>query len=191
VVSDLRQALEGLQIEVWADSQRLTGGDLLTPTVMDAIERASYVLAIVSRNAINCPWVRKEIDHSVGLKKKVIPVLLPGIEPAALGLWVLERWLVVDAWARHPGFNSPGWLERRRASSSFMTTAQLEIPPRQTKGATMHALVYHGPGKPALRLHLHSLRRISMQLRCPGTGHCPCSQARDRPRPLRRVSKPR
>jgi len=40
-----------------------------------------------------------------------------------------------------------------------MTTAQLEIPPRQTKGATMHALVYHGPGKPAWESH----RRPALQ----------------------------
>jgi tetratricopeptide (TPR) repeat protein len=90
-VSDLRLALEGLHIEVWTDSQRLAGGDLLTLAVLDAIGRASHVLAILSPNAINSPWVRKEIDYAAGLRKKVIPVLLPGIEPAALGLWFREE----------------------------------------------------------------------------------------------------
>jgi TIR domain/CHAT domain len=91
VVSDIRQALERLRIEVWADSQRLAGGDLLTPVVMDAIGRSSHVLAILSTNAINSPWVRKEIDYAFGLQQKVIPVMLPGIEPAALGLWFDEE----------------------------------------------------------------------------------------------------
>jgi alcohol dehydrogenase len=34
-----------------------------------------------------------------------------------------------------------------------MTTAQLETPPRTTTCATMHALVYHGPGKPSWESH--------------------------------------
>ena len=33
-----------------------------------------------------------------------------------------------------------------------MTTSQLEAPP-ETAVATMHALVYHGPGKPTWELH--------------------------------------
>jgi tetratricopeptide (TPR) repeat protein len=91
VVNDIRKALERLGVEVWTDSQRMAGGDLLTPTVKDAISRASHVLAMLSTNAINSPWVRKEIDHALDLKKKVIPVILPGIEPAALGLWFREE----------------------------------------------------------------------------------------------------
>src|ERR1700730_4520101 len=91
VVSDLRLAFERLNIEVWTDSQRLTGGDLLTPVVMDAIGKTTHFLAILSTNAINSPWVRKEINHALSLRKKVIPVLLPGIEPAALGLWFPEE----------------------------------------------------------------------------------------------------
>ena len=91
MVSDLRQAFERLNIEVWTDSQRLTGGELLEPAVMDAIGKANYFLAILSPNAVNSPWVRKEIDRAIDLGKKVIPVLLPGIEPAALGLWFREE----------------------------------------------------------------------------------------------------
>jgi len=91
VVADIRKALERLGVEVWTDSQRMAGGDLLTPTVQDAISQASHVLAILSANAVNSPWVRKEIDHALELKKKVIPVMLPGIEPAALGLWFREE----------------------------------------------------------------------------------------------------
>jgi len=34
-----------------------------------------------------------------------------------------------------------------------MKTAQLEIPARETSAATMHALVYHGPGKPSWESH--------------------------------------
>jgi len=40
-----------------------------------------------------------------------------------------------------------------------MTIAQLETPPRETTPATMHALVYHGPGKPSWEAH----RRPSLE----------------------------
>ena len=40
-----------------------------------------------------------------------------------------------------------------RALLVLMTTAQIEICPRETAVATMHALVYHGPGKPSWELH--------------------------------------
>jgi tetratricopeptide (TPR) repeat protein len=91
IVLQLRHSLERLQIGVWADSQQLTGGDPLTPRVTDAIGKASHFIAILSVNAINSPWVRKEIDYALGLGKKVIPVLLPGIEASGLGSWFREE----------------------------------------------------------------------------------------------------
>jgi alcohol dehydrogenase len=44
-------------------------------------------------------------------------------------------------------------LGHRRAQLVSMSTAQIEICPRETAVATMHALVYHGPGKPSWELH--------------------------------------
>ncbi|MGD0774121.1 MAG: tetratricopeptide repeat protein [Candidatus Solibacter sp.] len=87
VVAEIRQALEGLRIETWADSQRLAGGDELEPSIKKAIESASHFLAILSPNAINSAWVAKEIKHALKVGKNVIPVLLPGIKPSALHLW--------------------------------------------------------------------------------------------------------
>jgi tetratricopeptide (TPR) repeat protein len=93
VVADLRRTLEGLNLEVWTDSQRLSGGDPLKPAVRDAIEKARHFLAVLSPRAINSAWVREEIQHALKVQKKrgdgfkVIPLLLDGIEPSALPLW--------------------------------------------------------------------------------------------------------
>jgi tetratricopeptide (TPR) repeat protein len=93
VVAEIRQALESLGIEVWADSQWLAGGDKLELSINEAIEKASHFLAILSPNTTNSAWVAKEIKHALQVRKKrgdaykVIPVLLPGIEPSALRLW--------------------------------------------------------------------------------------------------------
>jgi hypothetical protein len=90
VVNGIRQTLEALGVEVWTDSQRLAPGDPLTPSVMAAIENSAQFLAVLSTNAINSPWVAKEIRHALGQKKRVIPILLPPIEPSALPLWFAE-----------------------------------------------------------------------------------------------------
>lgn len=78
-------------MEVWTDSQRLAAGDLLTASVVGAIDRCEHFLAVVSTNAINSPWVAKEIKYAIERKKRVIPVLLPPIEPSALPLWFAEE----------------------------------------------------------------------------------------------------
>lgn len=78
-------------MEVWADSQRLAAGDLLTASVMGASDRCEHFLAVVSTNAINSPWVAKEIKYAIERTKRVIPVLLPPIEPSALPLWFAEE----------------------------------------------------------------------------------------------------
>lgn len=91
VVAEIRQSLEGLGIEAWTDSQRLAGGDKLKPNIRKAIEEASHFLAILSPHAINSAWVFKEIKYALKRSKKVIPVLLPGIEPSALHLWFGEE----------------------------------------------------------------------------------------------------
>lgn len=92
-VRQIRQSLESLHIPVWTDSEYLSPGDPLTPKITQAIETATHFLAILSLNALNSPWVRKEIRHaqqvqqSKGEAYKIIPVMLPGIEPPALAAW--------------------------------------------------------------------------------------------------------
>jgi hypothetical protein len=79
IVRELRHALEGLGIEVWADSERLSGGDPLNPAIQEGIEKADYFLVIVSLNALNSDWVQREIKHAESARKKIIPLMRSGI----------------------------------------------------------------------------------------------------------------
>jgi len=95
-VKDLREKLESHRINVWVDSRNLRGGDRLNPAIEQAIRDAAHVLAVLSPNTINSPWVRKEIRLAEQTAKiqadyRVIPLLLPGIEPAALSSWFDEE----------------------------------------------------------------------------------------------------
>jgi tetratricopeptide (TPR) repeat protein len=89
IVRELRQALEALGIETWADSEQLSGGDLLTPKIQKAIADASHFFVVLSLDALNSPWVQREIQHAKSVGKpgyKIVPLMRPGIEPPLLGL---------------------------------------------------------------------------------------------------------
>src|SRR5262245_47626734 len=97
-VRELRLALEGLHIPVWVDSRKLRGGSALAPEIAQAIELARQVLVVLSPRTINSPWLRREIRQAMQVQKnrqadgyRVIPLLLPGVEPTALDLWFEEE----------------------------------------------------------------------------------------------------
>jgi hypothetical protein len=93
-VRELRQALEGCNIPVWVDSRNLRGGNALAP----AIAQARHVLVVLSPQTINSSWVRHEIRQALAVQQqrqaegyRVIPLLLPSIEPTALEHWCAEE----------------------------------------------------------------------------------------------------
>ena len=96
-VKALRIALEESGLPVWADSRNLRGGDKLAPEIETAIAQARQVIVVLSQNTINSPWVRREIQQALQVEKerkddgyRVIPLLLPGVQPSALELWFDE-----------------------------------------------------------------------------------------------------
>lgn len=97
-VRELREALEGLGLSVWVDSRELRGGEKLKPEIVEAIEQARQFIAVISLHTVNAPWVLKEIRNALEVESqrkdegyRVIPLLLPGIEVAALGLFFDEE----------------------------------------------------------------------------------------------------
>ncbi|MBV8857162.1 MAG: tetratricopeptide repeat protein [Acidobacteria bacterium] len=97
-VKELREALEGQGLEVWADSRELVGGAKLAPEVEEAIKSARQFVAVLSPHAVNSEWVGREIKTALGVERarraegyRVVPLLLPGIEPPALRLWFDEE----------------------------------------------------------------------------------------------------
>jgi hypothetical protein len=97
-VKALRERLEAHGIETWVDSRELRGGSKLAPEIEEAIETARAFIVVLSVNTINSPWVRKEIKKALEVEAekkddgyRVIPVMLPGVGPAALELWFEEE----------------------------------------------------------------------------------------------------
>ncbi|HUQ31740.1 MAG TPA: TIR domain-containing protein, partial [Pyrinomonadaceae bacterium] len=97
-VKELRAALETYGLIVWVDSRNLSGGAKLAPEIEKAIEEARQFIVVISTNTVNSPWVLKEVQKALEVEEtrktegyRVIPLLLPGIEPSALSLWFKEE----------------------------------------------------------------------------------------------------
>jgi tetratricopeptide (TPR) repeat protein len=111
-VEGLRGALDGLGLKVWVDSRALRGGNRLAPEISDAIEQARQVIVVLSPHTINSPWVRREIQFAQEIERKrqdegyrVVPMLLPGVEPSALAIWFDEEPSVVAVRATADGLS--------------------------------------------------------------------------------------
>ena len=93
-VRRLREELEGQGVTVWVDSRNLRGGDKLAPDIQQAIAEARQFIVVLSPSTINSSWVPWEIQTSLEVETqrqgegyRVIPLLLPGVTPAALPTW--------------------------------------------------------------------------------------------------------
>jgi tetratricopeptide (TPR) repeat protein len=110
--AELRQALEGHGLAVWIDSRNLRGGSRLKPEIEAAIEQARQFIVVLSPNVINSPWVPKEIRKALEVESarkadgySVIPLLLPGVNPTALGNWFDEEPLAVPVEVKAGGLS--------------------------------------------------------------------------------------
>ena len=97
-VRDLRINLETHGLSVWIDSRSTSEESRLSPAVERAIEQARQVIVVLSPNSIESAWTRSEISKALQVEKerkdydyRVIPVLLPGIQPSGLPLWFDEE----------------------------------------------------------------------------------------------------
>ena len=77
--------LEKAGYDVWWDLTDLRGGDDWPRVIPAAIESSQYVIVVLSPNSAISDWVEKEYTQALGLRKKIIPVMLkPSRVPFAL-----------------------------------------------------------------------------------------------------------
>ena len=77
--------LEKAGYDVWWDITDLRGGDDWVNTIPAAISSSQYVIVVLTPEAGESDWVRKEYTQALSLRKKIIPILLkPGSVPFAL-----------------------------------------------------------------------------------------------------------
>lgn len=73
--------LETLGVRVWVDEAEMRLGDSLIAKIAAAIDSVSFVVAMLSRAAVESPWVQKELEIAMtqeieGRRVKVIPCIV-------------------------------------------------------------------------------------------------------------------
>jgi hypothetical protein len=66
-------------ISVWLDEREITVGDSIYESIEHGLSSSEYTIEVLSRTAIERPWVRKEIAASFNLEaednqKRILPI---------------------------------------------------------------------------------------------------------------------
>jgi len=91
------EKLRSKGIDAWVDKWEILPGDSLVDKIFEeGLKDAVAVIIVLSKNSVNKPWVREELNASVVQKiarqTKIIPVVIDDCEiPAALQSTVWER----------------------------------------------------------------------------------------------------
>ena len=84
-VRKLAGDLEKAGYDVWWDLTDLRGGDDWVRVIPAAIESSAFFIVVLSPNSAVSDWVQKEYTQALGLRKKIIPLMLtPSHVPFAL-----------------------------------------------------------------------------------------------------------
>ena len=92
----LQKALGESRVKGFLDKNDLAIGSELSNTIREEIKKASAVVVLVSEASTNNTNILFEVGAAEGLGKKIIPIILPGMEMQALPK-VLHDVQVLDA----------------------------------------------------------------------------------------------
>lgn len=74
-VDKLQASLLERGFDVWVDTRRLEGGDIFAQAIEHEINRCDVMLVILSPDAVQSTWVRKEISYAQAAKKRMVPLM--------------------------------------------------------------------------------------------------------------------
>ncbi|MDR4460150.1 MAG: toll/interleukin-1 receptor domain-containing protein [Nitrospirales bacterium] len=60
----------------WLDSRKLIAGDDLTPEIRHAIEESTHFALLWSRDCLDAPWIRLELNHALAAGKRIFVIRL-------------------------------------------------------------------------------------------------------------------
>lgn len=76
----LKEALEKLDIGSAFDPVQTTSGETVSKNIRKRIEAADAMVVLLSKRALESSWVMFELGVAEALGKKVVSVVLPGID---------------------------------------------------------------------------------------------------------------
>ena len=92
----IASALKKEGMDVWDAESELLPGDNFASRISEALEDSDAMVALISPESMQSPWVRREIEYALGSEsynKRLIPVLLESEEnfPEGSIPWILNR----------------------------------------------------------------------------------------------------
>lgn len=92
-VEKLCQELIRHNVPVWRDKWQLQLGDSITNSVQKALEEASFICLVLSKNALSSKWVEREITASLvrEMDEKKISILPLVIDDCTLPLFLRDK----------------------------------------------------------------------------------------------------
>lgn len=84
-VRKLATDLESHGVKYWLDEAEIKVGESLVEKIREGIDNYDYLLAVLSQNSIESPWVQRELDIATNQeiadrKVKVLPVMYQAVE---------------------------------------------------------------------------------------------------------------
>lgn len=77
-------ALEDKHASVWFDENRLVPGELWTKAIEEGLRSSDIVAIVLSAQTSQMPSVLFELGAAIGMGKRIVPIVTPGLDPSAL-----------------------------------------------------------------------------------------------------------
>ena len=90
VMRDLKRILAKRGLKVWSDEKINQGDDDWTKKIQSALDQAGCVISILSPDAKNSEWVRRELSYAEIHNIRVFPILVRGDESDAVPIRLIS-----------------------------------------------------------------------------------------------------
>ena len=103
----ISEALQEMGLDVWDSDLNLLPGDNWAAEVARALEESDAMVVLLTPDAINSPWVRREMEYALGAKRysnRLIPVAIGNRDciPTNDIPWIVRQmpWVELEDWGQ-------------------------------------------------------------------------------------------
>ena len=103
----ISEALQEKGLDVWDSDLNLLLGDNWAAEVARALEESDAMVVLLTPDAINSPWVRREMEYALGAKRysnRLIPVAIGNRDciPTNDIPWIVRQlpWVELEDWGQ-------------------------------------------------------------------------------------------
>lgn len=96
IAEQIRKVLEREDFKVWDPKVQLLPGADWNKAVSSALKSAQAMIVLLSPDALDSPWLRREIDYALGESRfegRLIPVIVRAVPKIP---WILDKLEVLD-----------------------------------------------------------------------------------------------